>query len=293
MTGDTKKPLLKKLSFWAIIGVIFAAIIGSSWTYYLNRRGDFILSIDTIQNSVKPGETKRIKVSINIYDGYKKSVKLDVSGKPDKVYIDFQPPVTHADFGYTSTMIVTVGSDVTEGDYKIIITGSGNDGKEHSCPYYLTVLSKTLKPPETPGGIEGTKGTTENLGENLYKIGYDGITFGYLKLPSEIDMITLYLMEGNKPKEGSTVIMEDLKGEEINMISRDDFLKNLGNYINSANIHERKLIISAHGEKTQWYAANVIKFGKDPKNLKYLKQIKMWHPVVNKVIEMQGWINYP
>jgi hypothetical protein len=136
-------------------------------------------------------------------------------------------------------------------------------------------------------------GTDENPKTTIYKISNKESIIGYLKLPLEIDMFTLYLVDNSALKEGSTVIMKDVDGNELIMVERGLFIKNLGSYINTANISNKKLIISAHSEKARWLATNMIKFGKSPDKLDFLKRIKMWHPFDNKVYEIQGWINYP
>ncbi len=122
---------------------ILAAIIGVSWDYWLRPPSpDFIMSINPMIGQVQPGGVIATAITVKSENGYKESVSLSGSGQPPGMIPTFVPPIGGTTPWYTSTLTISINSDVPVGKYEILIKGLGSDGKEHSVTYTLNIMPK-------------------------------------------------------------------------------------------------------------------------------------------------------
>ncbi len=128
----------------AIIAVIVTAIVGAGTIYAAfnnqpDRIADFQISVNPISGSVLQGGVTQITITVKSIHNYDYDVSLSAAGHPSGMIVNPQPPSNKPEPAYTSNVIITVTSNVPEGDYPIAIKGTGADGKEHTCTYTLTV----------------------------------------------------------------------------------------------------------------------------------------------------------
>jgi hypothetical protein len=278
------KFLIPVTAIITLLLTIFLAPQVNKW--FADKKEDFKMSLNTTQENVKQGEIVKIHLTLQPDEKYDKSISLSAIGQSSDIEIIFNPQNGKIKEDMTSEIEIRPMASVTPGERDITIKGIGSDGKFHECFFKLNITGKKIEnPPQPPSG------DTDPI-NGINKISYGDKVYGYLKIPDDVSEFTLYLMEGDSPKVGSTEIMQDEKGDELNQISRDQFLNNLGKYIKMANDKNKKLILSANDKQDKWRAANKFKFGKEANNLKQLKQIKMWHPNDNVTYNMTGWINY-
>lgn len=130
------------------------------------------------------------------------------------------------------------------------------------------------------------KGSDVNENINfVYPVKNGSDLLGYLLMPDNLNLFTLYFQNNNSINSSSTEIIEDL-------IDKKSFLENLGKYIVEANNSNKKLIISADDGSYKWMGSNMIKFGKDYNHLRPLKIVKFFHPPTEQYYLVQGWLNY-
>lgn len=128
--------------------------------------------------------------------------------------------------------------------------------------------------------------------KNTFQIFFDNKSLGYIYIPSDVEMFTLYLQNGDLVTIGSTIFLND-DGEEVDQITTETFKNNLGYYIYLAGLEfNKRLIVSAFSStRDKWLASNRIKFGRESAN-ESLGFSEMWHPRDKVVYHMTGWINY-
>jgi hypothetical protein len=114
---------------------------------------DFQISVDPMGGSVPKGGNTQMIITVKSINNYEYEVSLSPSGNPTGMIVNPVPPSNKPTPAYTSNVFITVTSIVEEGDYPIVIKGTGADGKEHSCTYTLTVKPlKTLTVSIAPAG---------------------------------------------------------------------------------------------------------------------------------------------
>ncbi|MBE9593341.1 MAG: hypothetical protein IMF19_07650 [Proteobacteria bacterium] len=130
--------------------VVILATIGATWAFWLNSLpSDFDISINPMKGEVQQGGVIITTITIKGIQGYEHPVNLSASGHPSDIVVTFILPIGGPTSSYTSTVTIKVNPNVPVGDYKIIMKGTGTDGKEHSCIYALTVKSP-VKPTPSP-----------------------------------------------------------------------------------------------------------------------------------------------
>ena len=133
-----------------LVVVLVAAIIGPVVYFLLNPPSpDFSISVEPIQGWVRQGGTVETEVTVECIHGYKHAVLVSVGEQPSGIVVDCALPSEELTPPYVSTVTINVGSNVPARGCKIVITGTGADGKEYPCKYTLTVLPM-LWPPPTP-----------------------------------------------------------------------------------------------------------------------------------------------
>lgn len=125
-----------------IILIVLAVAVGAFFVVYVvGKPTEFTISVDPTSDSIHQGDSDTATVSITSVGGYAETVSLTASGQPSGVTVSFNPSSSAPSFD--STITISVGSDVASGTYTLTITGTGGDGKTHTCAYALTV---TLAP---------------------------------------------------------------------------------------------------------------------------------------------------
>ena len=145
------------------IVIILAAIIGATWTFWLNPPpSDFGISVNPMKGEVHQGGVITTAITIKGIQGYEHPVSLSASGLPSGIVVTFIPPIGGPTPSYTSTVTINVDPIVPAGDYEIVKKGTGADGKEHSCSYTLTVKpSVTPTPTPTPSPTQSPTPTLQ------------------------------------------------------------------------------------------------------------------------------------
>jgi len=105
---------------------------------------DFILSVSPVSGTVQPGGSVEATVMLRARGTYAHAVSLSYSGQPSGVTIDFSPGSGTPSF--SSTMTINVGTTAAQGNYTIVITGIGADGKTHTCNYSLVISTVGAHP---------------------------------------------------------------------------------------------------------------------------------------------------
>jgi uncharacterized repeat protein (TIGR01451 family) len=159
MSNGSSRPWYRNPVFLGVIGAVIAAIIatiiGATWTFWLNPPpSDFSISINPMQGAVHQGGVITTAVTIKGVSGYEERVGLSATEQPSGVVLAFVPQSGEAKPSYTSSVTITVNSNVPVGDYRITINGIGADGKEHRCDYTLTVKPSVTSTP-TPTSTIG------------------------------------------------------------------------------------------------------------------------------------------
>lgn len=148
MSKENRRPWYKdpRIIIPAVIGVvgIVVAIIMNL------PPPDFRISVNPMHGTVQQGGVISTAITVKGEHGYKESVSLSASGQPSGVVVTFIPPIGGPRPAYTSTLTISVGSNVPAGDYNIIIKAMGADGKERTSKYTLTVKPESVPPTPTP-----------------------------------------------------------------------------------------------------------------------------------------------
>lgn len=169
MSNENKRPWYRNPAWLAIIASIAAAIITSPiWVHIIfPPPSDFNLVINPMQGAVQQGGVITTEITVKGIHGYEQPVSLSATGQPSGVVIAFVPPFGEAKSSYTSSVTINVNQNVIADDYRIIIKGTGADGKEHTCSYTLTVKPSvaptpipTVMPTPTPTHTETPPSTT-------------------------------------------------------------------------------------------------------------------------------------
>ncbi len=103
---------------------------------------DFAISVNPSSTTIQPGGTNTAYVSVttNPNNPYTLTVFLSYS-PPNGFTVSFsQPPSAQCPF--TKSMTINAASTVKPGNYPIIITGTGTDGKTHSTTFTAIVLAQ-------------------------------------------------------------------------------------------------------------------------------------------------------
>jgi hypothetical protein len=139
-------------TYLTIIAFIAAAIISLVWVSTISAPpADFSIAISPIQGAVHQGGVITTAITIKGIQEYEHPVALSTNVQPSGIAVSFVPPIGEPTPSYTSTVRINVDSSVLKDNYKIVMTGTGADGKEHSCSYTLTVKpSVTPSPPVMP-----------------------------------------------------------------------------------------------------------------------------------------------
>jgi len=152
MSEESGKPWYKNPTYLTIIATMAAAIISSPiWRPIIfPPPADFSIAVDPMLGAVHQGGVTTTAITVKGIHGYEYSVSLSATGQPPGVVVTFIPPIGGPTPSYTSTVTITVDSNVPPSDYTIIIKGTGADGKERSCNYILTIKSMPVTPTPTP-----------------------------------------------------------------------------------------------------------------------------------------------
>ena len=105
---------------------------------------DFTLSVSPASSTVQPGGSAEATVLVRALGTYTSSVSLSYGGQPSGVTVDISP--TSGTPSFNSTMTINVGATAAHGSYTITITGTGADGKTHTCTYSLVVGTVSTQP---------------------------------------------------------------------------------------------------------------------------------------------------
>ena len=133
----------------------------------------------------------------------------------------------------------------------------------------------------------------ELLENGNYKILYNNIIIGFIKLPSDIESFALYYQTAEDKKNLSRTRVKDFTNKKLSYdMDTTTFLKTLGAHFKYAEINNMRLLISATNDKTSgiWESNNDIKFGKSEDNMLLLKNVDVIYN--GETIHFQGWINY-
>lgn len=138
----------------AILAFVVPAIIAGIAIYvnYMSQPPldpDFEISVNPMSGSVQQGGATQMTITVKSINGYNHDVSLSPIGNPTGMIVNPIPPSDRPRPAYASNVIITVTSVVPEGDYPIVIKGTGADGTEHTCTYTLTV-----KPLNSPTHVE-------------------------------------------------------------------------------------------------------------------------------------------
>ena len=123
---------------------------------------DFTISVSPTSATVKQGKRTSATVTVENIGNYNLVVSLSASGQPSGVSINFRPSSGVPTF--SSTMTINVGRNAPVGTHTITIKGTGEDGKERTCVFILTI---TAVPPRRPPDFKisvGPKGSRVILG---------------------------------------------------------------------------------------------------------------------------------
>jgi hypothetical protein len=159
VSNRNRRPWYRDPRWWGAIIAFFALIISVVVWQCQPRQPDFNVSVKpTIGTTYALGSVQTM-VTVEGLQGYKYDVILSASEQPQGIVVTFNP-LGGPTPTYDSTVTINIASNVPPGDYIITITGTGGDGKEHSCKYVLTVkptTSTTTSPPPvstTPTSIQ-------------------------------------------------------------------------------------------------------------------------------------------
>ncbi len=125
-------------TYLTIIAFIVAAIISLVWVSTIFAPpADFGIAISPMQGAVHQGGVITTAITIKGIQGYEHPVALSTNVQPSGIAVSFVPPIGEPTPSYTSTVTINVDSSVLKDNYKIVMTGTGADGKEHSGSYTL------------------------------------------------------------------------------------------------------------------------------------------------------------
>jgi hypothetical protein len=144
------KPINKKqiIQILEIIGVILGIIIAIITICYIDSgEPDFNISVNPMQDTVIIGNTAQTRITVKGIKGYNYSVGLGASGQSSGLKVTFNPQSAVTDPEFNSEMVIHVDSHTSEGTDTIVVKGTGADGKEHSCKYFLKINSRPLLRP--------------------------------------------------------------------------------------------------------------------------------------------------
>jgi hypothetical protein len=147
------------LTFIAFIAA--AIIISLVWVSTISSPpADFSIAISPMQGEVHQGGVITTAITIKGIQGYEHPVALSTNVQPSGIAVSFVPPIGEPTPSYTSTVTINVDSSVLKDNYKIVMTGTGADGKEHSGSYTISETSIRLN--QYPAGPV-TRGTWINF----------------------------------------------------------------------------------------------------------------------------------
>ena len=150
MASDNKK-LSQRVAILGVIVSIAGVMVMLIIWQKTPKKTDFTVAVAQMKGTTQQGGVTQTTLHVRGQGGYKHPVSLSATGHPSGVRISFAPPSGLAAPAYNSTMTVSAGTEVPAGDFPIIITGIGADGKEHKCTYTLRVTSVVaVAPPEPP-----------------------------------------------------------------------------------------------------------------------------------------------
>jgi uncharacterized protein (DUF58 family) len=111
----------------------------------------FNLSLSLERGSLQRGSSTSLTVTVTALYGYNHRVSLSAAGQPSEVLVSFYPQSGLPSFA--STMSLTVGENAPEGEHRITVRASGEDGTVKEAVYTLTVTSPPSPPaPPEEGG---------------------------------------------------------------------------------------------------------------------------------------------
>jgi len=116
---------------------------------------DFTVSVSPMSDSVQQGDWTTATVTVTSENGYNLTVSLTASGQPSGVLLNFSPSSGVPTF--SSTLLISVGSDSQVGVHEITITGTGADDKVRTSTYTLTITAPPAPPPPPPPGVPVSK----------------------------------------------------------------------------------------------------------------------------------------
>lgn len=176
MSKEKGRPWYRRLKYLIpIIAVILGAILAPIMRNLLAPPppADFSISVDPMKGEVQQGRPIQAMITIEDVHGYKYQVTLGASEQPSGVVVTFIP-IGGPTPPYNSTVTINVDPNVPVGDYTIMIKGTGADGKEHTCTYFLTVIPGI--PPEPCTGRSPGISESFSVYPNYDPSGYMGDT---------------------------------------------------------------------------------------------------------------------
>jgi len=104
---------------------------------------DFAISANPSSTTIQPGGTNTVYVSVttNPSNPYTLTVFLSYS-PPNGFTVSFSPQPPSGQCPFTKSMTINAASTVKPGNYPIMITGTGTDGKTHSTTFTAIVLAQ-------------------------------------------------------------------------------------------------------------------------------------------------------
>ena len=111
------------------------------WT---TAESDFGISVSPSGTVVEAGTSTQATISVSERGTYTNTVELEVSSPSTGITVSLS--IQEGTPSFDSVMTINVGSAVASGDYEIIITGRGAEGRTRSTTYSLTVISGGVEP---------------------------------------------------------------------------------------------------------------------------------------------------
>ena len=150
-----KKPAIILPIIIAASGVIAGIIFGIRSTP-TPPTPTFIMSIDSLKDSVQQGKIIQRTITVENIIGFNKyTVSLSATGKsnslPGGMLLNFTPQTGIPKPTYTSNFVVSIDKSVPIGEYEILIKGTGSTGYDYTCLYTLNVEpSSNSEPTSAP-----------------------------------------------------------------------------------------------------------------------------------------------
>ena len=125
---------------------------------------DFSISVSPMDGIIEatPAEINTT-ITVEAKEIYEHTVRLSATGEPSGMILTFNPKDGYPTPSYNSTLLIDVGPDVLEKEYRITIGGEGDDGKNYNCTYILTVEKPdfNISASAGPGGTIEPSGTIQ------------------------------------------------------------------------------------------------------------------------------------